>query len=158
MLRYAIVMPLMALALAGCSTRGYRYSHYETIDSPGWEREDTLRFTLEPVQHYGTYTEEVGLRTTSFYPFMQLALIISQEAQPSGFCRTDTIEARLTDDEGMVTGDGINHYQYLFPLPDATLAAGDTLRVSVRHDMLRSPLVGITDVGFTCVFLTRVAD
>lgn len=142
-------MPLMVLALAGCTIRGYRYSHYETISSKGWGREDTLHFAPKPVQHYGTYTEEVGLRTTSIYPFMQLTLIVHQEAQPSGFRRTDTIHARLTDDEGLVTGEGINHYQYLFPLPAATLATGDTLRVSVRHDMVRSPLVGITDVGFT---------
>ena len=146
-----MLMLLVVFALAGCTIRGYRYSHYETIGSQGWEREDTLRFTPEPVQHYGTYTEELGLRTNSFYPFMQLTLIVSQEAQPSGFCRTDTIEARLTDDEGLVTGEGINHYQYLFPLPDVMLAAHDTLRVSVHHDMLRSPLVGVTDVGFSLV-------
>ena len=142
-------MLLVVLALAGCSTRGYRYSHYETIGSQGWSREDTLYFTPKPEEHYGTYAEELGLRTTSLYPFMQLSIIVSQKALPSGFCRTDTVEARLTDEEGIVTGDGINHYQYLFPLPAATLAAGDTLRVSVRHYMLRSPLVGVTDVGFS---------
>ena len=149
LLHDTLLMLLVVLALAGCSTRGYRYSHYETIGSQGWEREDTLYFTPNPVEHYGTYTEELGLRTTSLYPFMQLSVIVSQEAQPSGFCRIDTIETRLTDEEGNVTGDGINHYQYLFPLPAVTLAAGDTLRVSVRHDMLRSPLVGVTDVGFS---------
>lgn len=139
----------VALTLAGCSGGGYRYSHYETIGRQGWERTDTLHFAPQPVRHYGTYTEEVGLRTTSLYPFMQLRLIVCQEAQPSGFCRTDTINARLTDDEGLVTGEGINHYQYRFTLPPATLAAGDTLRVGICHDMTRSPLVGITDVGFT---------
>ena len=152
LLSYILLVLLVVLALAGCTTRGYRYSHYETIGSLGWEREDTLYFIPKPVQHYGTYTEELGLRTTSLYPFMQLSIIVSQEAKPSGFCRTDTIEAQLTDDDGLVTGEGINHYQYLFSLPAVTLAAGDTLRVSVRHDMLRSPLVGVTDVGFSLTY------
>ena len=143
------ILATVVLTLTGCSGGGYRYSHYETIDRQGWERTDTLFFTPAPIKHYGTYTEEVGLRTTSLYPFMQLTLIVCQEAQPSGFCRTDTIKARLTDDDGLVTGEGINHYQYLFPLPPVTLGAADTLRVSIRHDMVRSPLVGVIDVGFS---------
>ena len=143
------ILATVVLTLTGCSGGGYRYSHYETIGRQGWERTDTLYFTPAPFKHYGTYTEEVGLRTTSLYPFMQLTLIVCQEAQPSGFCRTDTIKARLTDDDGLVTGEGINHYQYLFPLPPVTLGAADTLRVSIRHDMVRSPLVGVIDVGFS---------
>ena len=143
------ILATVVLTLTGCSGGGYRYSHYETIGRQGWERTDTLFFTPAPIKHYGTYTEEVGLRTTSLYPFMQLTLIVCQEAQPSGFCRTDTIKARLTDDDGLVTGEGINHYQYLFPLPPVTLGAADTLRVSIRHDMVRSPLVGVIDVGFS---------
>lgn len=143
------LIAILAFVLAGCTIGGNRYSHYETIGGAGWERADTLRFTAGPVDHAGQYSEELGLRANSLYPFMQLTLIVSQEATPSGYCRTDTLQARLTDDDGFVLGDGITHYQYLFPLPSATLAAGDTLRVSIRHDMLRSPLVGITDVGFT---------
>ena len=143
------ILATVVLTLTGCSGGGYRYSHYETIDRQGWERTDTIYFTPAPVKHYGTYTEEVGLRTTSLYPFMQLTLIVCQEAQPSGFSRTDTIKARLTDDDGLVTGEGVNHYQYLFPLPPVTLGAADTLRVSIRHDMVRSPLVGVIDVGFS---------
>ncbi len=143
------IIATVALTLTGCSGGGYRYSHYETIDRQGWERTDTLHFSPQPVKHGGTYTEQVGLRTNSRYPFMQLTLIVSQEARPSGFRRTDTIKARLTDDDGLVTGEGINHYQYLFPLPPATLAAGDTLRVGIRHDMERSPLTGVLDVGFS---------
>ena len=143
------IIATVVFTLAGCSGGGYRYSHYETIGPQGWERTDTLHFTAAPVKHYGTYTEEVGLRTTSLYPFMQLTLIVYQEAKPSGFSRTDTINARMTDDEGRVTGEGINHYQYLFPLPPVALAAGDTLRVNIRHDMMRSPLVGVVNVGFS---------
>lgn len=143
------IIATVALTLTGCSGGGYRYSHYEAIGHQGWERTDTLYFTPAPVAHYGTYTEEVGLRTTSLYPFMQLTLIVCQEAKPSGFCRADTINARLTDDEGRVTGEGINHYQYLFSLPPVELAAGDTLRVSIHHDMMRSPLVGVDNVGFS---------
>mgnify|MGYP002626178376 FL=1 len=147
------LLGVMMSLLYGCTGGGYQYSHYETVGSEGWKRSDTLRFTVNPVQHYGTYAEQLGLRTTSLYPFMQLMLIVSQEAQPSGFCRTDTMNVRLTDDDGLVTGEGISHYQYLFPLPPATLAAGDTLRVCVHHNMQRSPLAGITDVGFSLIFL-----
>ncbi len=148
-MHHAVLTSILALVVTGCTSRGYRFSHYENIDPKGWVRTDTLHFTALPVSHYGSYTAELGLRTTSRYPFMQLMLIVCQKAKPSGYARTDTIRARLTDDDGLVTGEGITHYQYVFPLPAATLAAGDTLHVTVHHDMLRSPLVGITDVGFS---------
>lgn len=139
---------LLILTLTACTTGGYRYGHYETIGSEGWERTDTIVFTVGPVRHFDSYTAKIGLRTDSYFPFMQLTLIVGQEAYPSGFTRKDTLTVSLTDDEGYVFGDGISHYQYLVPLAPINLNAGDTLRVSVCHDMLRSPLAGVTDIGF----------
>ena len=135
------------MSLAACS-RGYKYSRYHSIGSNGWERNEEIIFTPPAVSTSANYEEMLGLRTNSSYPFTQLTLIVTQQARPSGYTRCDTLEARLTDDDGLVTGHGIVHYHYLLPLPAATLAQGDTLRVSLRHDMLRSPLHGVADVGF----------
>ena len=99
--------------------------------------------------HAGHYSETLGLRINGNYPFMQLTLIVSQQAQPSGFERTDTVTANLTDEDGTILGEGINHYLYNLPLPDVELQQGDTLSVCVHHDMLRNPLPGISDIGFT---------
>ena len=144
-LTVAVALFILSSCLGSIGT----YSHYETIDSRGWQHDDTLTFTAGPVVGDGLFGEELGLRTTSLYPFTQLTVIVSQEAHPSGYSRTDTLCVSLTDDEGIVLGEGISHYQYSFSMKPAMLADGDTLVVSVRHDMRRTPLEGITDVGFT---------
>lgn len=140
---------LFALALTACTGSDYSYSHYEAISNDGWKRTDTIGFTTGPVSHNGLYSEQLGLRTNSLFPFMSLTFIVSQEAHPSGFCRTDTVNMTLTDPDGHLLGKGISHYQYFLPLAPAPLASGDTLTISVTHNMMRSPLEGVTDVGFT---------
>ena len=145
------VLSALVLTLAACVDHGHIYSHYRSVGGEGWQREDTVGIVLGPVRQGGQYAEEFGLRTNSHYPFMQLAMIVEQEARPSGFRRTDTLCARLTDDEGYVKGEGISHYQYRFPLSSVLLADGDTLSLRIRHNMMRSPLAGVTDVGFTII-------
>ena len=138
----------VALAFASCN-RNALYSHYQSVSLNGWQRTDTICFETIPVTRTGHYSETLGLRVDGDYPFMQLTLIVSQRAQPSGFQRTDTVYAALTDDDGTILGEGINHYLYDLPLPDADLQQGDTLSVYVHHDMLRNPLPGVADIGFT---------
>ena len=145
----AATLLLLTMAMAACVEAGQTYSTYKSVGSEGWQREDTVAITVGPVMHGGSYAEELGLRTNSRYPFTELAMIVAQQARPSGFSRTDTLCVRLTDDSGYVTGEGISHYQYLFPIPAAMLAEGDTLQVGIRHNMKRSPLAGVTDVGLT---------
>ena len=137
------------MALAACTDLGHTYSRYKPLSTEGWQRNDTVAIVMGPVRQGGHYAEQLGLRTNSHYPFMQIVLIVNQEARPSGMRRTDTLCVDITDDDGHVTGKGISHYQHLYPLPTVALNSGDTLRASINHDMLRSPLKGITEVGLT---------
>lgn len=126
------------------------YSHYEHTDiSNGWERGDVLEFMLPKVGEEGTYSEELGLRTTMDYPFTSVTLIVSQQALPSGFSRNDTVTVALTDGEGNRLGDGITLYQNVYALPDVQLSEQDSLRIVVQHYMKRESLPGISDVGIT---------
>ena len=140
---------LTAAAMQACMQAGHTYSSYKSMGNGGWLREDTVAIDFGPLMHGGQYAEELGLRTDSRYPFMEIAVIVEQQARPSGFSRKDTVYASLTDSNGHVTGEGISHHQYIFNMPAAQLAKGDTLHVDIRHNMRRSPLKGITDVGLT---------
>ena len=134
--------------MAACN-RNTLYTHYQPVDINCWHRSDTVCFDAGPMPRDGMYDETLGLRINGNFPFVQLTLIVNQQARPSGLSRTDTIQAVVTDEDGNILGEGINLFVYNFQLPSVKLLEGDTLHVCVHHDMLRDPLPGITDLGFT---------
>jgi gliding motility-associated lipoprotein GldH len=134
--------------MAACNS-GTLYSSYVSMGGEGWNRQDTIHFNLNPMEHAGLFAEEVGLRTNGAYPFTTISMIVEQQAQPSGLHRTDTINVSITDKEGTVLGEGICLYQYHTQLKPMKLLKGDTLSVDIRHNMVRQQLNGVNDVGFT---------
>ena len=76
-------------------------------------------------------------------------MIVEQKVMPGNVTRCDTVTCELTDDKGKVKGNGISNYQYVFHVSDRHYHKGDSLHISVRHDMKREILPGITDVGIS---------
>lgn len=144
-LLYIIGVALLLL-LTACN-RQTVYNHYEHTPVTGWEKNDTLIFYTEPLTATSQYVEEVGVRISGDYPFMSLILIIDQTILPSFETRSDTLTCSLIDERGNAKGYGVSHYQYKFPLMTLPLREGDRLHISVRHDMKREILPGISDVG-----------
>ncbi|MGN1263814.1 MAG: gliding motility lipoprotein GldH [Prevotella sp.] len=142
----AMMILTVASALLSCNRKTV-YDHYEPIDIDGWEKDDTVTFSIKPMDEGGTYDEAIGLRTTTAFPFRSVCLIVEQRVMPGGSLRCDTLLCSLMDDNGKVTGDGVGCYQYIFPLADMTLAKGDSLHIAVRHNMRREILPGISDLG-----------
>lgn len=144
----------VALALTSCN-RHTIYSHYESIASEGWERNDSICFDIPTIPEDGEYTQTIGLRTDNTYPYKNLTLVVKRYegrgARDEGRgARCDTLDIQIADDEGNLLGTGMNHYQYEMALPSITLHQGDSLHVSVTHLMRRECLPGITDLGFCC--------
>ena len=71
--RWLLLFFTVALVTASCNRKTI-YSHYEHTPLDGWEKNDTLVFSVPPVKHDGVYREMIGLRTSSAYPFMGLTL------------------------------------------------------------------------------------
>ena len=142
----------LTVALFFCScNRKTIYSHYEhtPVDGWGWDQIDTLYFDIPSLAQDGAYSEEIGLRCNTSYPFQELALIILQEVLPEGRQLCDTVTFRITDDNGFYQGQGVYHYHYSMPLSDLILHKGDSLHVAVCHIMRRKNVTGIADVGLT---------
>lgn len=142
------LLGLVILALAACQQRA-AYSHYEPVSLNGWNREDTVKFTFGPVTESNSFRKTLGLRASLDYPFTNLSLIVEQEVMPSGTVKCDTLDISLIDIDGSPKGKGVNHYQYDIPLNSISLLAGETLYVSIRHNMKRENLPGISDIGLT---------
>jgi signal transduction histidine kinase len=76
-----------------------------------------------------------------------VTLIVEQTVYPAGHMMTDTLDCDLIDERGNAKGEGISQYQYLFPLKTIQLHQGDSLHLSVHHNMKREILPGVTSVG-----------
>lgn len=149
--RYTLLYLLAGLWMMVLSTACEHrmvYNHYEHVTAAGWEKTDDISFDVRPVSSSGKYAELVELRINHDYPFTGLTLIVEQTIYPSKVMRCDTLNCQLIDQQGNTIGNGVSQYQYQFSLATLRLAKNDSLHVSIRHDMKREILGGITDVGF----------
>lgn len=146
-LLYIIVSMVMTAAVAvSCATDTVYYSYAHTPVA-GWEKNDTLTFNIPGMAAPGTYSQQVGLRMTSAFPFTSISLIVEQRIMPRDKVLTDTIKCPITDIRGNFLGDGISSFQYMFPLREVTLNKKDSIHVSIRHNMKREILPGVSDIG-----------
>lgn len=127
---------------------------YEFAHTPvaGWEKNDTLSFGIPPLAADGTYEEQLGLRIMGAYPFMKLTLIVNQTVIPheknaERTVKVDTVECDLINRKGETKGQGISYYQYAFPINIYRFNAMDSIHITIRHDMKREILPGISDIG-----------
>ncbi len=151
-LLYNIVSVVMTAAVAvSCATDTVYYSYAHTPVA-GWEKNDTLTFNIPGMAAPGTYSQQVGLRMTSAFPFTSISLIVEQRIMPRGKVLTDTIKCPITDIRGNFLGDGISSFQYMFPLREVTLNKKDSIHVSIRHNMKREILPGVSDIGLKMEF------
>lgn len=152
MIRQGMVA-LLCLAACWACTENKVYHHYNHTSVVGWERVDTLTFEVPRLSESGRYSTDLGLRINGYFPFMSLTMIIEQTIYPSMAHQIDTINCRLADRGGNFKGHGISYYQYRFPISKMNLRRGDSLHITVRHDMRREIMPGISDVG---IALTRL--
>ena len=146
---YLFFVALMTIAISVFSCDDPRiYDHYEAIPQEGWERSDMLTFHIPAIQQSGTYQQAIGLRATQDYPFQSLTLIVEQTIFPKKQTLRDTITCCIINEQGRMEGkNGISSTEVVAPLRTLQLKQGDSLAISIRHDMQRVVLPGITDVG-----------
>lgn len=153
---YTLLIIGAYLALSSCK-ESLVYDKYSHTPIAGWEKNDTLSFEIPPLATSGNYQEMLGLRITGSYPFMGLTLIVEQTIYPDPtrksekMEKTDTIQCNLLDQNGATRGQGISYYQYNFPINIYQMNENDSIHVTIRHDMKREILPGISDIGFKMV-------
>lgn len=136
----------VALVTASCN-RNVIYHHYEPTAIEGWDRTDTLTFSVATAKERAVVQRDVELRITDGYPYRQFSLIVEQATLPTGLHRTDTVNCQLVNAEGKIQGQGLTLYQYHFHLPDISLNEGDSLCFRIHHNMRREEMPGVSDVG-----------
>ena len=144
-------MILMAVAFAtaivsSCDENTV-YDSYEHTPINGWEKNDTLHYSVPPLRDSGSFQEIIGLRINRNYPFTSVSLVVEQRILPGFRSHRDTIRCQFLPDDNL-RGQAVSYSQYDFPLRNLDLRRGDSLVVTVWHAMKREILPGISDIGF----------
>ena len=143
---YYLALGIVLLCVS-CNSRTI-YSHYAHTPLQGWEKNDSMRYGMT-IPLDGHYQETIGVRINNQYPFMGLTIIIDQTVFPSLETHCDTLNCDLVGEDGHMKGQGVNHYQYEFPLKSIALHQGDSVSIRIHHTMKREILPGISDIGVT---------
>ena len=148
--RFGVVVLALCALLSGCRDARV-YDHYEPVSDEGWGRNDTVRFAV-PRQKQGRYAVNLGLRFNHRYPYRGVSLIVNYEQLPSHRTAADTVQLRLLTDKGQPAGRvGITSASVATRLRELSLQEGDSLYITVHHNMRRDQLTGINDVGLQLV-------
>ncbi len=138
----------VAMAFASCN-RSTIYSQYLHTPLSGWEKNDTLTFSIPRMQTDMELKAIIGLRITDAYPFKTVCLIVDKAISPDNIIDSDTINCSLFDNDGMSKGRGVSCYQFNYHVSNMHLMKGDSVAIHIRHNMKREILPGISDVGIT---------
>lgn len=146
-MKQLLIIALTSLALCTACTGRKVYDHYDHTSLEGWDRAEALTFDVPAMADSGLYATMLGLRVNDLYPFTRLTLIVEQRVLPTRQIRQDTVSCSLVDDKGAMKGQGVSSYQYRLPVSTLMLHCGDSLHITVRHNMKREILTGVSDVG-----------
>lgn len=137
---------ILCILFAACNEKKV-YDTFRHTPLAGWEKNDSLAFDVPKLKASGHYQSALALRINNEYPFMGLTLIVEQTVHPTHIKHVDTLNCALIGANGVPKGQGIGYYQYAFDITSMDLHEGDSLHISVRHDMKREILPGISNVG-----------
>ena len=143
----SLLLPLLLFLAAGC-TEGVS-SRFYTMETDGWEQEDTLSFPLDSVTAPGRYALTLTLRLSAArpYPYTDICLLY-ERLLPSDTASRE-LSLPLTEGRNDMSGSGVSLYAYDVPLDTLQLREGESGLFRLAHTMRLSPLTGVRDVGLT---------
>ncbi len=147
----AITTLVMAVTLLASCRDARVYDHFEPVNDDGWGRNDTVRFAISR-QKSCEVDVNLNLRVNHRFPYRDLSLIVCYETYPSGNVDPDTVQIHVLNEKGQPIGRmGITSASISAKVKELNLRDGDSLYVTVHHNMRRDQLTGVSDVGLQLV-------
>lgn len=135
--KWAGILILFLLLTVSCQDNTI-YHSFQPVNATGWNKSDTLCFSLPDSIYSPHYQYEVGIRHKDSYPYRDIWLTINQ----------DTIHLYLADSIGNWKGNGIGEMrQVTYPIQLNTLQGDSISSFRITHIMQDNPIHGIHDIG-----------
>lgn len=143
-----IVLLSLMLMVTACNDDRV-YSQFVHTGVEGWDKHEPITFGIDTVQQTGLYALSLGMRASREYPFKNLQVALEYTVFPRQQKQQEVINITVSDNDGNMLGHGISLYEYDLPIQKFNLNKGDSIAVTVRHNMKRETLPGIVDIGMT---------
>lgn len=135
--RSVYILLILWLTVSGCQNKTY-YHSYQSASIAGWQKNDTLIFSLPKTINPSDYEFEIGIRHKDTYKYRDLWLTIND----------DTLHLYLADSIGNWKGKGIgNTRQLTSPWKTNKVYQDSIAEFRMIHIMKDSILHDIQDIG-----------
>ncbi len=156
----------MLALLVSCNNETV-YHKFVNIEEGEWTKQNKFTFEAGSFDSDITVEESVELRLWARdYPYGNISILVEQTLFPAKTKTVDTLtyvfsrrqgdketgrqgdkETRRQGDRETRSPDGPAFFQVSMPLKTLSLHKGDSLSVTLRHNMKRIVLPGVVDVG-----------
>lgn len=138
---------LLCFLFITCTTPNVIYHVYQSVNPKGWERQDTLHFSI-PIEVESKYLLELEIRHLTDYEYKELKLALCHNLMDSTKRATDSLCISMANDEGRWQGIGIGSiYQLKDTLPITHRIPPGNYQIGISHAMQKSSIPGIHDIG-----------
>lgn len=134
---WASFLVLILLLTASCQENTI-YHSFQPVKVTGWNKSDTLIYSLPQTLAQPPYLYEIGIRHKDSYPYRDIWLSINR----------DTVHLYLADSLGYWIGNGIGEIRQLVLPVSIHPSPKDSIKeLRITHLMQDNPLKGIHDIG-----------
>ena len=134
--RAVYILLILWLTVSGCQNKTY-YHSYQSASIAGWQKNDTLIFSLPNAINPSDYEFEIGIRHKDTYKYRDLWLTIND----------DTLHLYLADSIGNWKGKGIGNTRQLTSPWKNKVYQDSIAEFRMIHIMKDSILHDIQDIG-----------
>jgi len=137
-LNNCICFVLILLLTTSCQNNTV-YHSYQPVETTGWDKNDTLVYSLQQALTKPNYLYELGIRHKDSYKYRDIWLSINQ----------DTLHLYLADSIGNWKGNGIGDIRHSVYSIQLTPSLQDSIKeFRITHIMQDNPINGILNIGF----------
>lgn len=152
----SLFLILICIGFMSCDSNGRVFDEYKAIKEAAWDANQPVEFDFSVTDTVSKNNLFINLRNTSKYPYSNLYLITHLNF-PDGRKIVDTLQYRMTDNEGNFLGTGFTEIKEnkLFYKEEKIFPNSGAYRISIWQAMRSNgevdpvkKLAGISDVGF----------
>lgn len=140
-----LTLVTLVMLLGACNTDTV-YHRYEDIPEEGFAKYDSLVFVSDTISVEGEYEVLLCVRSDEEYPYRYLVLKTHIKASQGSETQA-VLRCELRGEEGKNTGSGIVHSTNEYRVATLQMHPGDSIRMTVSHNMKRDMLPGLMAIG-----------